>query len=121
MVRKVHFLIVAGASFIGFAVSAGGAGEWPDRPVRIIAPFAASGTSDVLGRLIANDFTEAFHQPFFIENRAGGLGMIGTETVANAKPDGYKLLVSSLAPNIIGHHIMETRTMRMTKANHIPT
>jgi tripartite-type tricarboxylate transporter receptor subunit TctC len=102
MIRKVLLVIAALSGSAWFGTNVGWAEKWPDQPVRIIVPFAAGGTSDVLGRLIANYLTKVFDHPFIIENRAGGLGMIGTAAVVNARPDGYTLLISSLAANIIG-------------------
>jgi tripartite-type tricarboxylate transporter receptor subunit TctC len=66
--------------------------SWPQRPVRIIAPYAAGGNSDVITRLTAQRLTEAFGQTFVVENRLGGNGAITSEAVARAAPDGYTLL-----------------------------
>jgi len=66
--------------------------SWPQRPVRIIAPYAAGGNSDVITRLTAQRLTEAFGQTFVVENRIGGNGTIACETVARAPADGYTLL-----------------------------
>jgi tripartite-type tricarboxylate transporter receptor subunit TctC len=66
--------------------------SWPQRPVRIIAPYAAGGNSDVITRLTAQRLTEAFGQTFVVENRLGGNGAIASEAVARAAPDGYTLL-----------------------------
>src|SRR5258708_6714829 len=66
--------------------------SWPQRPVRIIAPYAAGGNSDVITRLTAQRLTEAFGQTFVVENRLGGNGAIASEAVARASPDGYTLL-----------------------------
>jgi tripartite-type tricarboxylate transporter receptor subunit TctC len=76
------------AAFIGSA----GAGEWPDKPVRIIFPYAAGSTGDATARLIARHLSDVFGQPFIVENRVGANGVIGTEAVARAAPDGYTLL-----------------------------
>ncbi len=94
-------LVAIAALSISAALTSTASAEWPDQPVRIIAPFAPGGTSDVLGRLIANYLTRDFHQPFYIDNRAGASGMIGSAAVAKAEPDGYTLLISSLAGNIV--------------------
>ena len=75
--------------------------EWPAKPVRIIAPFAAGGASDNLGRLIAEALSKAFNQQFFIDNRGGAAGMIGSAAVASADPDGYTLLVSGNASHVL--------------------
>jgi tripartite-type tricarboxylate transporter receptor subunit TctC len=66
--------------------------EWPQRPVRILVPYAAGGNSDSMARLAAQRLSEAFGQQFVIENRIGGNGGIAGEAVARATPDGYTLL-----------------------------
>ena len=70
---------------------------WPDRPVRIIVPFAAGGTPDVAARTLAPHFQQAFGQPFVVENRPGAGGAIGTEAVAKAT-DGHTIGVSIGGP-----------------------
>lgn len=69
-----------------------GAGEWPDKPVRIIYPYAAGSTGDATARLIARRLSDGFGQPFIVENRVGANGVIGTNAVARSAPDGYTLL-----------------------------
>ena len=64
---------------------------WPQRPVRVLVPFAAGGNIDVIARLTAQRLSEAFGQQFVIENRVGGNGTIAGESVAHAPPDGYTL------------------------------
>jgi tripartite-type tricarboxylate transporter receptor subunit TctC len=73
------------------------ADEWPQRPVRIIVPFAAGGSSDVAARVIAQQLGNALGQQFWVENRAGASGAVAAETVARAAPDGYTLLMGSTA------------------------
>jgi tripartite-type tricarboxylate transporter receptor subunit TctC len=75
--------------------------SWPSRPVKIIAPFAAGGAADTLGRIIAEQLSTAFHQQFFIENRGGAGGMVGAAAAAAAEPDGYTLVVAGIASNVI--------------------
>jgi tripartite-type tricarboxylate transporter receptor subunit TctC len=65
---------------------------WPDRPVRVVNPFAAGAASDVVGRLIAERLAQRFGKPFIVDNRPGANAMIGTEIVAKSAPDGYTLL-----------------------------
>jgi tripartite-type tricarboxylate transporter receptor subunit TctC len=79
-----------------FARSAGAAG-YPDRPVRIIAPFAAGGPSDLLSRLLSVKLVEQLGGSFYVENRAGAGSNIGTSAAARAAPDGYTLLLTSSA------------------------
>lgn len=67
--------------------------EWPTKPVRMIVPFAAGGSTDVAARLVAEHLSRAFGQQVFIENRTGANGVIGTEAAAKSDPDGYTILV----------------------------
>jgi tripartite-type tricarboxylate transporter receptor subunit TctC len=66
--------------------------DWPQRPVRIIGPYAAGGNADVLARLTAQRLSDAFGQQFVVENRVGGNGMIAAEAVARSAADGYTML-----------------------------
>ena len=67
--------------------------QWPERPVKMIVPLGAGGPADLVGRYIAQQLGEKFKQSFFIENRPGAAGIIGTAEAAKAPPDGYTLLV----------------------------
>jgi tripartite-type tricarboxylate transporter receptor subunit TctC len=77
---------------------AANAQDWPQRPVRVIGPYAAGGNADVLARLTAQRLSEAFGQQFVVENRVGGNGVIAAEAVARAAPDGYTLMWGVLPP-----------------------
>jgi len=65
--------------------------NWPDHPVRIIVPYPAGGSTDVLSRLYAESFKDLFGQPFVIENRPGAGGNIGIDLVAKSPADGYTI------------------------------
>src|SRR4051794_11545647 len=80
------------ALYLALSCAPSVAEEWPSKPVRIVAPFAAGGASDNLGRLIAEALSKELGQQFFIDNRGGAAGMIGSAAVASADPDGYTLL-----------------------------
>src|SRR5205085_11853650 len=68
---------------------------WPQRAVKVLVPFAAGGNIDLMGRLASARLSEALGQQFVVENRVGGNGVIATEAVARARPDGYTLLWAS--------------------------
>jgi len=74
---------------------------WPEKPVRIIVPFAPGGSADTLGRLVAQKLSEHLKAGFVIENRAGAGGALGSELAAKAAPDGYTLVVSGIASHVI--------------------
>jgi len=67
------------------------AAVWPDRPVRLIVPYPAGGSTDVLFRLLAERLQDKLNQPFVVENRAGASGNVGIDAVAKSAPDGYMI------------------------------
>ncbi|WP_161600841.1 Bug family tripartite tricarboxylate transporter substrate binding protein [Teichococcus oryzae] len=71
---------------------------WPQRPIRMICPFPAGGTTDILARIAADILAEALGQPVVVDNRSGAGGNIGAAQAARAEPDGYTLLLSSPGP-----------------------
>jgi tripartite-type tricarboxylate transporter receptor subunit TctC len=71
---------------------------FPDRPIRLIVPFAAGGNADIVGRIVGERMSSALGQPVVVENRGGAGGSIGAEAVARATPDGYTLFVGSNGP-----------------------
>ncbi|HEV7801990.1 MAG TPA: tripartite tricarboxylate transporter substrate-binding protein, partial [Burkholderiales bacterium] len=89
----VSALLLALASVCSTPVIA----QYPNKPIRLIVPFPPGGSNDIVGRLIANELTAKLGQQMVIDNRGGAGGMIGTETAANARPDGYTLLIISVA------------------------
>jgi tripartite-type tricarboxylate transporter receptor subunit TctC len=72
--------------------------RWPERPVRVIVPFPPGGGTDVAGRILAQQLQTVFGQPFTVENRSGGSGIVGTEAVFRAAPDGYTLGMTASGP-----------------------
>jgi tripartite-type tricarboxylate transporter receptor subunit TctC len=90
-IRYSLFVLTAVVVAAGAAL----AQSWPQRPVKVLVPFAAGGNIDVMGRLAASRLSEAFGQQFVVENRVGGNGIIATEAVARAGADGNTLLWAS--------------------------
>jgi len=82
----------------GFACAVATAQDWPQRAVRIIVPFAAASTPDTFARILAESLRKRLGQPVIVENKPGAGGMIGTDAVAKAAPDGYTLGVSIVGP-----------------------
>jgi tripartite-type tricarboxylate transporter receptor subunit TctC len=85
---------------------------WPQRPVRIVEPFAAGGSSDVAARILAQRLATVFGQNVVVENRPGASGVVAAEAVARATPDGYTLLMATTAQVSI--------TPLMTKTSYDP-
>ena len=78
---------------------------YPNKPVRILAPFAPGGGNDLMARTLANEFNRDLGERFIVDNRTGGNGNIGTDIVARATPDGYTLLVTTNATIVINPQI----------------
>ncbi|MCR5883919.1 tripartite tricarboxylate transporter substrate binding protein [Rhizobacter sp. J219] len=74
---------------------------WPSKPIRIVVPFAAGGTSDVLARLIGDKLQASLKQTVLVENKAGAGGVIGADAVAKSPADGYTLLLGTIASHAI--------------------
>ncbi len=88
--------LLAGAFAAGAAaIPAASAQTYPSRPLRIVVPFVAGGTTDIFARMVAQHLNETWKQPVVIDNRAGAASNIGTELVARASADGYTLLMAS--------------------------
>jgi tripartite-type tricarboxylate transporter receptor subunit TctC len=80
---------------------AAGAQEWPAKPVRIIVPFPAGGSADLMPRTVAEKLAQKWRQPLIVDNRPGAAGNIGADAVFRADPDGYTLLASPPPPLVI--------------------
>ncbi len=98
----VRLAVAALAWVFAFASLSSRAEDWPARPVKIIVAFAPGGAADQLGRLLAAELSTAFKQQFYVENRAGNSGSIGSTMAAHAVPDGYTLLIAGSGPHLTG-------------------
>jgi tripartite-type tricarboxylate transporter receptor subunit TctC len=98
--RWVSLIFVAVLAAANAAMAEG----WPVRPVKIVVAYSAGGSGDILARALAQKLTQAIGESFYVENRPGASGNLGTDFVAKATPDGYTLLLASdiqfaIAPN----------------------
>jgi len=87
---------------------------WPNKPVRIVVPFPAGGTTDILARALAPELQKAFGQPFVVENKAGAGGNVGAAEVAKAAPDGHTFLMGT-----VGTHAINTSVYAKMPYDHV--
>jgi tripartite-type tricarboxylate transporter receptor subunit TctC len=97
----MRFLVL----FLILAAGAAQAQDWPNKPVRMIVPYAAGGLPDTMTRLVGVRLAEGLGQQVIVENRGGAGGISGTEAVAKSAPDGYTLLVADVGQVAINPHI----------------
>ena len=83
--------------------------QWPNAPVKIIAPYAAGGSADTIARMFAQRFSETFQTSFYVENRTGANGTIAAEAVAHSQPDGYTLFMAATPQIAIAPAMMKVR------------
>ncbi|MBM3571093.1 MAG: tripartite tricarboxylate transporter substrate binding protein [Alphaproteobacteria bacterium] len=90
-------------SVLAILISSGaGAADWPTKPVRLIVPFPAGGSTDVIGRIVAAKLGERMGQQFIVDNRAGASGTVGSESAARSPADGYTLLLTNIGSQGVG-------------------
>ena len=89
--------LLTGAMFVLAPASGAMADNYPSKPIRLIVPFPPGGSNDIVGRLVAKVLSEKIGQQVFVDNRGGAGGMIGTEALSKAVPDGYTLGIVSIA------------------------
>jgi len=93
---------------LGVATTTGAfAQAWPSKPVTIVVPFPAGGSTDMVGRALGTKLGAKFGQSFVVDNKAGATGTIGATFVKRAAPDGYTFLVTSLGPLVIAPHLIK--------------
>lgn len=96
--RRTLAMTMVALGALGLSSQLAWSQSYPDRPIRLIVPFAAGGNADINGRIVADIVYKALGQPVVVENRAGAGGGVGAEFAARAAPDGYTLLVGSNGP-----------------------
>src|SRR3954471_114251 len=83
---------------VGVAAPVAAQAPWPQRPVKIVVPYAPGGNSDVVARIAGQYMTEKLGANVVVENKAGAGGLVGSDAVAKAAPDGYTLLLGAIGP-----------------------
>ncbi|QCI66846.1 Bug family tripartite tricarboxylate transporter substrate binding protein [Phreatobacter stygius] len=119
--RKLALAVISAVALAGIGLTAAKAQApaWPNRAVRLIVPYAAGGNVDVAARILAEKLQQELGQPFVIENKPGAGGLLGSETVAKADPDGYTLLIGANGPILFAPE-MGTRRAYEWRRDFIP-
>lgn len=102
MIRRIAAALAALATAGAFAQ-----GGWPQKPVKLMVGASAGGGTDIIARMLAEKYQQAFGQPFIVENRPGAANTIASDVTAKAPPDGYTLLVGTNTAQAIAPHIMK--------------
>jgi tripartite-type tricarboxylate transporter receptor subunit TctC len=111
--RRILLIALA----LALASSSAAQGQsWPNRPIRMIAPFPAGGLVDVLARAIGEELTKTLGQPIIVENKPGAGGNLGADIVAKAAPDGYTLLMTSPGIQSINQFLYKSMPFEPEKA-----
>ena len=103
--RRIALSSIALAAIGFIATPAAAQSGWPNKPVRIVVPFAPGGTTDILARAVAPELAKAFGQPFVVDNRAGAGGNVGADLVAKSPADGYTILLGTVGTHGINKSI----------------
>ena len=111
-----HFALAAFAALLPLLAGAQSTDPYPNRPVKMLIPYAPGGATDIIARHISPKLQEALGQPFVVDNRPGASGNIALEAAAKATPDGYTLLVGNVSTNAINEStfadVLQTKPSR---------
>jgi tripartite-type tricarboxylate transporter receptor subunit TctC len=113
--RRAVLAAGAAALSLPFVGRASAQAQWPTKVVRVVVPFAPGGTTDILGRLMAQKLSEEYGQQFIVENKAGAGGNIGADAVAKSDPDGYTFVIGTPGPHVINQYIYKNQPFDGTK------
>jgi tripartite-type tricarboxylate transporter receptor subunit TctC len=109
LTRRSVLATAAAALSLPFVAGASAQTQWPTRVVKVVVPFAAGGTTDILGRLMAQKLSEEYGQQFIVENKAGAGGNLGADSVAKADADGYTFVIGTPGPHVINQYIYKNQ------------
>jgi tripartite-type tricarboxylate transporter receptor subunit TctC len=118
--KLVRTLIATTATLAALCASAAFAQAYPNKPIKLIVPFAPGGSTDIVARIVANKLTPILGQPVIVENKAGAGGSIGAAEIAKSAPDGYTIgmgSVSTMGTNIVAYK--NNKLNPMTEFTHI--
>lgn len=107
LTRRLAVKLGAALGTACLAATLASAATFPDKPVTLVVPFPAGGSTDMLARAMGAKLQEKWGQTVIVDNRPGATGTLGTSQVKRAAPDGYTLLVSSLGPFVIAPHLLK--------------
>src|ERR1700691_2005140 len=96
--RRLVLLVLTACTLAALPVAAQ---TWPNRPIRLVVPFPASGTTDIIARAVAAEISKALGQQVIVDNRPGAGGNIGTDIGAQAAPDGYTIVMGTVGTHAI--------------------
>ena len=105
MIRLLS-IVLATLLLAGAAVAQTGDAGWPDRPIRLIVPFPAGSSTDIVARIVAQKLGQRLGQQIVVENRGGASGSIGADAVAKAAPDGYTIGIATATPDRIAMYCL---------------
>jgi tripartite-type tricarboxylate transporter receptor subunit TctC len=103
----MRFTLLCSLCAAALQFGAAAAQSYPDRPLKLIVPYAAGGGADLIARTVAEGLTKKLGQPVIVENKPGGAATIGADAVAKSPPDGYTILYGTPAPQIINPYLMK--------------
>jgi len=107
MKSTIRFLLVLGGLLCGITPMSGSAQAYPNKPIRVVIPFAPGSTLDFVARLMGGKMSEALGQPIVLDNRAGASGRTGSDYVARAAPDGYTVLMGASSTHVSGNFLVK--------------
>jgi tripartite-type tricarboxylate transporter receptor subunit TctC len=112
--RRITKLLRALGVLAAVTLSTSTSAAWPERPVTLVAPYPAGGNADAMARLIAHELSGRIGQTVIVENKPGAGGMIGSQYVAHAKPDGYTFLLGALS-NVLNEYMFKQKLLDLRK------
>jgi tripartite-type tricarboxylate transporter receptor subunit TctC len=117
MVRRLGALAAVSATLTGLILavtSPAEAQDWPNRPITMVAPFAAGGSTDAIARIVADGLSTQLHQPVIVENIGGAGGMTGANRVAKAAPDGYQFGLGNVGTHAVSQSLSKNPPYHVT-------